>query len=177
MSRAGSCNLILSISSFKVWWGHGEGLGDLRRNISLSCPPRSLNDMEKHSSKLNRAEVEAAEYPTAEAASSGRLRLEEVVAAVGTAPEVQDSGSCEVNWAPAFPGGPGWGQGGCSGQTVGVPSTTARNKRPPFFAELLWMAVGPANRGHSSERRPRVRIDQLLHPRERGPLNALGIGK
>ena len=40
--------------------GRGEGLGDPRRNISLPCPPRSLHDTEKHSSKLNRAEVEAA---------------------------------------------------------------------------------------------------------------------
>lgn len=133
MSRAGSYNLILSISNFKVCWGHGEGLGDLRRNISLSCPPRSLHDMEKHSSKLNRAEAEAAEYPTAEAASSGRLRLEEVVAAVGSAPEVQDSGSCEVNWAPSFPGGPGWGQGGCSGRQSAFPPP------PPGIRGLLFL--------------------------------------
>lgn len=92
--------------------------------------------------------------------------------------EIQDSRSCEVNWVPSFPAGPGWGQGGCSGQTVWNPSTKAWNKRPPFFAEQRWMtAAGPANQRHSLERRPRARIDQLLHSRERGPLNASGIGK
>lgn len=119
----------------------------------------------------------SSEYPMAEAASSVRLRLE-VVAAVGSAPEIQDSGSCEVNWAPSFPGG---GQAGgkeavLGGQSVFPPP-------PPGIRGLLFLLNccgwrwAQLIRGHSLEKRPRVRIDQLLHPRERGPLNASGMGK